>query len=203
MKILLVDDHRVVLAGLEALLVGESWVDEVSCATTSEQALSMAGTWAPDVAVVDLQLGPSNGLDLIEPLRELVPEVRVLVLTMSADHDDARLAVRRGASGYVLKDAGPAEVLAAIQLVGAGGTVLSGSAAPAVIARGRDTGRTPLSQRERELLSLLAKGRSTDQIARALFLSPKTVRNQLSALYRTLGVTNRAEAVAVAYELGM
>lgn len=158
MKILLVDDHRVVLAGLEALLVGESWVDEVSCATTSEQALSMAGTWAPDVAVVDLQLGPSNGLDLIEPLRELVPEVRVLVLTMSADHDDARLAVRRGASGYVLKDAGPAEVLAAIQLVGVGGTVLSGSAAPAVIARGRDTGRTPLSQRERELLRCSPRG---------------------------------------------
>src|SRR5690349_16663246 len=97
MKVLLVDDHRVMLAGLEALLLGQPWVAEVRTATTVDEALAVAGKHLPDIGVVDLALGADSGLRLIEPLRELVPGVRVLVLTMSADHDDARDAVRRGA----------------------------------------------------------------------------------------------------------
>jgi DNA-binding NarL/FixJ family response regulator len=203
MKVLLVDDHRVMLAGLEALLLGQPWVAEVHTATTVDEALAAAGNHLPDIAVVDLALGADSGLRLIEPLREAVPGVRVLVLTMSADHDDARDAVRRGASGYVLKDSGPDEVLAAIRMVGAGGSAFSAGPSVAVVVPGRAGAGRRLTDRERELLRLLAKGRSTDEIARTLYLSPKTVRNQLSDLYRTLGVANRTEAVVVAYELGM
>lgn len=203
MRVLVVDDHRVVLGGLAALLRAESWVDGVATATTIAEALDAASATAPDVAVVDLGLGVESGLDLIAPLRELVPSVRVLVLTMSADHEDARDAVRRGAAGYVLKDSGPDEVLAAIRLVAGGGTAFSGAAAAAVVVPGRAAVGRRLTERERELLGHLARGRSTEEIARALFLSPKTIRNRLSELYAALGVSNRAEAVAIAYELGM
>lgn len=202
MRVLLVDDHRVLLAGLEALLGGQSWVDEVRSATTAERALELARESVPDVAVVDVALGATSGLDLIEPLLGLDPAPRVLVLSMSASHDDARDAVRLGASGYVLKDEGPDEVLAAIRIVAGGGTVFSGEASRAVVPPTR-SGRVRLSDRERELLALVAQGLTTEQIAGRLFLSPKTIRNRLSALYGTLGVANRAEAVAVAYELGM
>lgn len=203
MRVLLVDDHRVMLAGLEALLRGQPWVVAVHGASTVDEALAAAKDDPPDVAVVDLMLGQESGLSLIEPLLGLAPQVRVLVLTMSADHDDARDAVRRGASGYVLKDSGPDEVLAAIRMVGAGGSAFSAGAAGAVVVPGRTGSSRRLTDRERELLGLLAKGRTTDEIAATLYLSPKTVRNRLSDLYRVLGVANRAEAVAVAYELGM
>lgn len=126
MRVLLVDDHRVMLAGLEALLGAQSWVDSVESATTIEEALQLARAHIPDVAVVDLGLGSESGLDLIGPLRELEPRPRLLVLTMSASSDDARDAVRRGASGYVLKDDGPEEVLAAIRLVAGGGDGVPG-----------------------------------------------------------------------------
>jgi len=201
-KVLLVDDHRVMLAGLEALLRGQPWVTEVATATDAAEALAVATDSVPDVVVLDLALGADSGLDLIGPLLQLTPSPRILVLTMSADHDDARDAVRRGAAGYVLKDDGPDEVLAAIRMVAGGGTAFSAGASRAVIPPAR--GQLPrLSERDRELLALLAKGLTTEQIARQLFLSPKTVRNRLSDLYRILDVANRAGAVAVAYELGM
>lgn len=203
MRVLLVDDHRVVLAGLAALLRAQDWIDAIDTATNSAEALASAAERVPDLAVVDLGLGTESGIDLIGGLRELVPGLRVLVLTMSADHEDARAAVRAGASGYVLKDSGPDEVLAALRLVAGGGTAISAGAAPAVVLPGREPVARRLTDRERDLLRLLAKGRSTDEIARELFLSPKTIRNRLSELYAVLGVSNRSEAVAVAYELGM
>lgn len=202
MRVLLVDDHRVMLAGLVALLRGQDWVTEVTTATTGRDALRSATQAVPDVVVLDLTLDGESGLQLIEPLRALTPPPQVLVLTMSADPDDARDAVRRGASGYVLKDDGPDEVMSAIRLVAGGGTAFSAGASPAVVPPAR--GQLPvLSQRDRQLLGLLARGLTTEQIASQLFLSPKTVRNRLSELYRALGVANRAAAVAAAYELGM
>jgi len=202
-RVLLVDDHRVMLAGLEALLGAQSWVDSVESATTIEEALQLPALTSQMVAVVDLGLGSESGLDLIGPLRELEPRPRLLVLTMSASPDDARDAVRRGASGYVLKDDGPEEVLAAIRLVAGGGTAFSGAASASFIPPVRDHDLPRLGDRERELLGLVARGLTNQQIARHLFLSPKTIRNRLSELYRLLGVSNRAEAVAAAHELGM
>jgi DNA-binding NarL/FixJ family response regulator len=177
-------------------------VDTVRMATTGTEALRLAREAPPDVVVLDLTLGSESGLNLIAPLLELPAPPRVLVLTMSADHDDARDAVRRGAAGYVLKDDGPDQVLAAIRVVAGGGTAFSAGASQAVIPPARGE-LLRLAERDRQLLGLLAKGMTTEQIARSLFLSPKTVRNRLSQLYRTLGVGNRAEAVAAAHELGM
>jgi len=202
MRLLLVDDHKVLLAGLAAILRGQPWVDEVTCATSTAQALQVAGESVPDVAVVDVALGPDSGLDLIAPLRALDPPPRVLVLSMSANHDDAREAVRLGAAGYLLKDEGPEEVIAAIRMVAGGGTVFSAAASRAVVASPRAS-PARLSDRDRELLALVSRGLTTEQISAHLFLSPKTIRNRLSDLYRNLGVSNRAEAVAAAYELGM
>lgn len=187
MRVLLVDDHRVLLAGLKALLDGQAWVDEVTSATTVADALAIAREAVPDVAVVDVALGDESGLDLIEPLLALASPPRVLVLSMSASHDDARDAVRLGAAGYLLKDEGPDEVLAAIRMVAGGGTVFSAAASRAVAPPTR-TARVRLSDRERELLALVSQGLTTQQIGGRLFLSPKTIRNRLSDLYRTLGV---------------
>lgn len=202
MKVLLVDDHRVLLAGLKALLDDEPWVEEVTIATTGAEALTIASKAAPDVAVVDVALRAESGLDLIQPLLALASPPRVLVLSMSASHDDARDAVRLGAAGYLLKDEGPDQVLAAIRMVAGGGTVFSAAASRAVVPPVRAS-HVRLSDRERELLGLVAQGLTTEQIGARLFLSPKTIRNRLSDLYRKLGVANRVEAVAVAYELGM
>lgn len=206
-RILLVDDHKVFVSGLARILADEDWAEVVGTANDVSSALEAGRTTRPDIAVVDLRLGDGpdaqDGVELTRRLRAEHPGLRVLVLTMHADTVTAERALEAGATGYVLKDSDPEDVLAAVRQVSRGALVLSGRVSDAT---GRRTTTAPLpdlTDREREVLDLVARGASTDAIARQLFLSTKTVRNRLSQLYAKLGVTSRSEAVVRARESGL
>lgn len=206
-RVMLVDDHRVFLSGLSRLLADEPWASVVATAGSAAEALEALAVAEPDVAVVDLRLGDApgitDGVELTAALRRATPGLRVLVLTMHADEVLAQRALAAGATGYVLKDAEPDDVLAAIRQVARGDLVLSGRVAGAGSAPVATSELPELTEREREVLDLVARGASTEGIARELFLSTKTVRNRLSQLYAKLGVTSRAEAVVRAREGGL
>ncbi|HEX5512584.1 MAG TPA: response regulator transcription factor [Actinomycetales bacterium] len=210
-RIMLVDDHGIFVSGLSRILADEPWAEVVGTAADAAGALEVLRGGSPDVAVVDLRLGDApespDGVAVTVALRRENPGLRVLLLTMHADEASAQRALAAGATGYVLKDADPDDVLAAIRQVARGDLVLSGRVAGAAgSASGGDGVGAPLpelTEREREVLELVARGVSTEAIARQLFLSTKTVRNRLSQLYAKLGVGSRAEAVVRAREAGL
>ncbi|WP_018350449.1 response regulator [Longispora albida] len=198
MKILIVDDHPVVRAGLKALLAGEAEV--AGEAATGEEAVAMAAALHPDVVLMDLQLGP--GIDGVEATRRVLAlprPPRVLILTTYETDTDIVSAVAAGASGYLLKDAPPEELFRAVRAAAAGQSAMS----PPVVARLARRVREPgseLSARETEILQLLAEGLTNDQLARRLFISRATVKTHLVHIYAKLGVDSRTAAVTTAVE---
>ncbi|AZM77036.1 DNA-binding response regulator [Streptomyces sp. KPB2] len=200
-RILVCDDHVVVRAGLLALLDSAPGIEVVGEAGTGEEALALAGRLAPDVVLMDLQLGA--GIDGVETTRRLtagtgrVPHVLVLT-TYDTDADITR-AIEAGATGYLLKAERPEELFAAIHAAAQGRTALSGPVAGRVMANLRKP-RPALTDRERDILAQLATGLGNREIARALFISEATVKTHLRRIYDKLGVDTRAGAVAVAKE---
>jgi DNA-binding NarL/FixJ family response regulator len=203
-RLLLVDDHPVFLDGLAALLDGEAWAEVVALARNGAEALQQAAGARADVAVVDLRLPDLDGVELTRRLLARQPSLKVLLLTMHAGKDAVLRGLAAGAAGYVLKDAEPEDVLAAVRQVARGGLVVGAGAVDPVRAQldGAD-GLPGLGDRDRELLELLAQGLPTATIALRLGLAPKTVRNRLSALYATLGVSDRSEALLRARSAGL
>lgn len=198
-RVVIVDDHPVFALGLARLLGEEGWCEVVGTAGDGAAAMELALRRRPDVAVVDLRLPDCNGVDLTRRLLEALPALKVGILTMHADREAVIRGMGAGASGYVLKDAPPEEVVDAIRQVSHGGIVVSPGAAEAVRARlGHVAGIDGLTERETELLRLVSAGLDNSSIAKRLYVSPKTVRNRLSDLYAKLGVRSRAEAVAFA-----
>ncbi len=199
-RLLLVDDHAVVRAGLAALLGAEVDLDVVGEAGTGEEAVQRAAALCPDVVLMDLQLGP--GLDGVAATRAVldVPDPpRVLVLTTYDADTDVLRAVAAGATGYLLKACPPAELLAAVRAAGRGESALS----PAVASRLVQQVRTPqavVSPRESDILRLLARGAGNKEIARQLFISEATVKTHLTRIYTKLGVQTRTAAVTAAVE---
>ena len=200
-RILVCDDHVVVRAGLLALLDSAPGIEVVGEAGTGEEALALAARLAPDVVLMDLQLG--TGIDGVETTRRLtagtgrVPHVLVLT-TYDTDADITR-AIEAGATGYLLKAERPEELFAAIHAAAQGRTTLSGPVAGRVMANMRSP-RPSLTDRERDILAQLATGLGNREIARALFISEATVKTHLRRIYDKLGVDTRAGAVAVAKE---
>jgi DNA-binding NarL/FixJ family response regulator len=204
-RILVCDDHAVVRAGLLALLDSAPGIEVVGEAGTGEEALALAARLAPDVVLMDLQLGA--GIDGVEATRRLtttpatgsgrVPHVLVLT-TYDTDADITR-AIEAGATGYLLKAERPEELFAAIHAAAQGRTTLSGPVAGRVMANLRSP-RPSLTDRERDILAQLATGLGNREIARALFISEATVKTHLRRIYDKLGVDTRAGAVAVAKE---
>ncbi|MFE9178702.1 response regulator [Streptomyces sp. NPDC007126] len=200
-RILVCDDHVVVRAGLLALLDSAPGIEVVGEAGTGEEALALAARLAPDVVLMDLQLG--TGIDGVETTRRLtagtgrVPHVLVLT-TYDTDADITR-AIEAGATGYLLKAERPEELFAAIHAAAQGRTALSGPVAGRVMANLRKP-RPALTDRERDILAQLATGLGNREIARALFISEATVKTHLRRIYDKLGVDTRAGAVAVAKE---
>ncbi|MFH8239582.1 response regulator [Streptomyces sp. NPDC018321] len=209
-RILVCDDHVVVRAGLLALLDSAPGIEVVGEAGTGEEALALAARLAPDVVLMDLQLGA--GIDGVETTRRLtaapatgtpptgsgrVPHVLVLT-TYDTDADITR-AIEAGATGYLLKAERPEELFAAIHAAAQGRTTLSGPVAGRVMANMRSP-RPSLTDRERDILAQLATGLGNREIARALFISEATVKTHLRRIYDKLGVDTRAGAVAVAKE---
>ncbi|MFC6706228.1 response regulator [Flexivirga alba] len=196
MKILLCDDHPVVRDGMRLLLTELS--HDVIEAETGEEAVALVDTEQPDLVVMDLHLPGMTGVEATRTITRSRPQLGVLVLTMVADDATLVAALRAGARGYLLKGAGHAEVARAIDAVAHGDVVVS-----AQVASGLRAGLAPpssafpeLTRREAEVLELLGRGRSNEQIAAGLFLSVKTVRNNVSAILVKLRVSSRAEAVA-------
>lgn len=205
--VLIVDDHPLIRHGLSALLELENWVAEVLAASTAREGLELAVTRCPGLAVVDLGLPDVTGTELITRLRRARPDCAQLVLTMNSEESAVRACLLAGANGYVLKGSPPEVVLRAAQTVADGGLVLGPEVRTALVTdAGAPKLPEPLSRltaRDLDLLTHLAEGSSNREIARALGLSEKTVRNRLSGVFLTLGVADRVQAALVARDHGL
>ncbi|HEY9372047.1 response regulator transcription factor [Streptomyces sp.] len=197
-RLLLADDHPVVRAGLRAVLDTEPDFAVVAEAATAERAVELAAAGGVDVVLMDLQFGPGmHGSEATAAITAAPGGPRVLVLTTYDTDADILAAVEAGASGYLLKDAPPEELAAAVRTAAAGQSAL----APAVAHRLMDRMRTPaeaLTKRELEVLQLVGEGLSNLQISKALFLSQATVKSHLVHIFAKLGVDSRTAAVATA-----
>jgi DNA-binding NarL/FixJ family response regulator len=194
LRVLVVDDHDVVHWGFRLMLGQQPWVERCVGARTGAEAIEMCRRYEPHVALVDLFLGGESGPEVCERLRAQAPAPRVLLLS-GAGRISPRAARAAGAAGFISKDSPASEIARVVKLVGAGQTVFSEPPAnPDVPA---------LTERENEILALIAGGATNREIASALFLSPHTVKEHTSTLYRKLGVRNRAEAVERSQRLGL
>ena len=193
LRVLVVDDHDVVHWGFRLLLERQAWVESCAAATGGEDALRQAARLKPHVALVDLFLAGESGAEVAEELRRADPEMKVLLIS-GAGRISPAVARAAGASGFVSKDWGAADVVRAVRMVGLG---------QEVFAPGPEGSDVALSPREREVVTHISHGSTNAEIARALFLSPHTVKEHTSAIYRKLGVRNRAEAVKAAQRLGL
>ena len=193
LRVLVVDDHDVVHWGFRLLLERQSWVESCAAATNGEDAVRQAARTRPHVALVDLFLAGESGAEVAEELRRAQPEMKVLLIS-GAGRISPAVARAAGASGFVSKDWGAADVVRAVRMVALGQEVF----VPAPSPNGSE-----LSPREREVVGHISRGSTNAEIARALFLSPHTVKEHTSSIYRKLGVRNRAEAVKAAQRLGL
>ncbi|WP_448614438.1 response regulator [Modestobacter sp. URMC 112] len=208
MRAVVADDHPVFRAGLRVLLE-DLGVEVVAEATDGEEALAAVRRERPDIVFMDLQMPRLSGIEATRRLVAEDPDVRVLVLTMVDDDDALFAAVQAGALGYVLKGAGQAEIGRALTAVAAGEAVYGAQVARrlrAFFTAGAGVVARPfpeLTDREREVLDLMAAGLANQEIARRLFLSEKTVRNNITAVFAKLGVRDRTEAVLRARDAGL
>ena len=202
-RVLIVDDHPVVRTGLVALLSGEPDLKVVGVAASGEEAVALAADLAPDVVLCDLRLGAGlDGVGVTAALRRDPDGPAVLILTTYDNDSDIARAVLAGAAGYLLKDADPATIAAGIADAAAGRLVLSADLERRVVDR-LVRGVPQLSERELDVLQLVADGRANKEIARALFISEATVKTHLVHAFGKLGADSRTSAVALARQHGL
>jgi len=193
LRVLVVDDHDVVHWGFRLMLGNQPWVERCLSARSGDEAYALGLRFAPHVALVDLFIGEESGAEVCEQLRARLPATRVLLIS-GAGHISHAAAKAAGASGFIPKDWGAADISRAVRMVGIGMTVFKPQPAGSA---------SQLSPRERDVLDLIASGCTNREIATALHLSPHTIKDIASALYRKLGARNRADAVRRAERLGM
>lgn len=208
LRVLVVDDHPVLRHGLCATLEGQPWVESVLEAGTVEEGVRLAVTERPRLIVMDVRLPDGNGIEATRRILRSVPEAIVLILTMEADPDLATEAIAAGAHGFLLKDLDIADLASNLRAVAGGSFVLSphvgrlladNRGEPTVLPAPLDR----LTPRELEILRLLTVSAPTSRIARALGVSEKTVRNQLTSIFSKLEVADRVGAALLAQRLGL
>jgi DNA-binding NarL/FixJ family response regulator len=212
-RVLVADDHPVFRRGMRAILGAEPDTELVGEATDGEEAVALTLKLRPDVVLMDLNMPNVSGIEATRRILEENPETAVLMLTMFEDDKSIFAAMRAGAHGYVLKGADGAEMLRAIHAAASGEAIFS----PTITRRLTEYFATPggdhissmeqafpnLTEREREILALMAEGYTNNAIASRLYLSPKTVRNYVSSIFTKLQVSDRSQAIIHAREAGL
>lgn len=206
--VFLADDHAVVRAGLEALIGTEEQMTVVGTAADGEEAIAKVALLNPDVILLDLQMPRKSGIEAISAIKAHDPEARILVLTSFSEDDKVFAAIKAGASGYLLKDATPEELLQAIRQVHSGKSSLAPEIARKVIQElNRPTSlpptEEPLTEREVEILQLVARGYSNQQIAETKVISERTARTHISNILAKLHLANRTQAALYALRHGL
>ncbi|HEY2054492.1 MAG TPA: response regulator transcription factor [Solirubrobacterales bacterium] len=189
LRVLVVDDHDVVQWGFRLLLERQSWVERCLAASTGAEAVQVCRKVKPEVALVDMLLGSESGAEVCEEIHQVSPDTRVLLIS-GAGIISPNVARTAGAAGFISKDWSAVDVVRAVRRVSQGHEVFAEAPLD-----------SPLSEREQEVLSLIATGSTNKEIAGQLHLSPHTVKEHTSAIYRKLGVRNRAEATRQAQRL--
>ena len=210
-RIVVADDHPVVRGGLVAMLRTIPGLDVVGEASDGDAAVHAVLEYRPDVILMDVRMPGKDGIEATRQIRELVPDCRVLMVTMYDDDATVFTAMQAGAQGYLLKDAEQDDIVRAVHGVVAGEAIFGPGVAARVLAYFSDPPRAvaaespfpELTDRERDVLDLLAQGRRNADIAAQLYLSPKTVSNHLTVIFTKLQVAGRGEAIVRAREGGL
>jgi two-component system response regulator NreC len=203
-RVLIVDDHAVVRSGLRLLLDREPDIQPVGEAGTGREAVFQARSLKPDVVLMDVVMPDQTGLEVLPTLRHEHPEAKVLILSMQDDPRYVREAFAAGATGYLLKEAADTEVVAAVREVARGGQYVSPELGARLLAAEAEAERTagddPLSEREHEVLKLLALGHTNQEIAKRLYISVRTAETHRAHIMQKLNLQSRAELVRYALE---
>jgi two-component system, NarL family, response regulator NreC len=210
-RIVLADDHALLRAGLAVLINAQTDMEVVAQASTTDEAIAAVAANQPNVLVLDLTMPGGNSVKAIETLQRQCPETKILVLTMHDDPAYLRSTLAAGSAGYLVKTASDAEVLSALRTVAQGRTAINLSLSPdemqtvlgAVANRAGHSGPAVLSEREQEVLQLLARGHTNQQVADKLYLSVKTIETYRSRIGEKLGLRDRAELVSYAIKIGL
>ena len=207
LRVLLVDDHQVVRRGLRTFLEVQDDIDVVGEASDGEEGIARAEELRPDVVLMDVRMPGVDGIEALRKLRDLGNPARVLVVTSFTEKRTVVPALRAGAAGYVYKDVDPEALASAIRSVHAGQVVLQPEVAEALLSQGEEGGGQgrggSLTDREREVLALIADGRSNREIARRLVLSEKTVKTHVSNILMKLDLADRTQAALWAVRHGI
>jgi DNA-binding NarL/FixJ family response regulator len=209
LRVLVVEDQWAYREGLRSLLDSVEELEVVGSCRSAEEGVEQALVLRPDVVLMDVRLGGMDGISATRVLRDGAPECRVLILSMFGDDHLVFRAVKAGAFGYLVKDACPDEIVRSVHAVAGGQIVFGPQVARRVLSLFRSLGETPetpfpqLTVREREILGHMACGASNQELASLLGLSPKTIRNNVSAIYDKLQVIDRRQAIIAAREAGL
>jgi DNA-binding NarL/FixJ family response regulator len=208
-RVLLVDDHAMVRAGLQQLLDGDEGIEVVGTAAEGGEAVRLVQQEQPDVVLMDLQMPGVDGVAATREIQQLAPATQVVILTSFSDRDRIVGALDAGAVGYLLKDAEPEEILAGVRAAARGESPLHPRAARELLAAradpmsSRDAGQVELTPREREVLTLVRQGLANKQIARRLGISERTVKAHLTSCFQRIGVADRTQAAVWAERNGI
>lgn len=205
LKIMLVDDHEVVRLGLKSLLSNYSNFEVIAEAGSANEAVQRAQEFKPDVIVMDIRLPGKNGIEATREIIEILPDTKIVMLTSFAEDELLFDAINAGACGYVLKQIGSNDLINALETIGRGESLLDPALTQKVFRRVREASRkatdeafASLSDQEIRILSHIAEGQTNKEIASAIFLSEKTVRNYVSSILSKLNLRTRSEAAAYA-----
>jgi DNA-binding NarL/FixJ family response regulator len=207
-RLMIADDHRMLREGLKHSLADEGF-DVIGEAADGDEAVDRALELRPDVVLMDVTMPERNGIEATYEIRQMDPEIKIIMLTMHADADVLAAAVKAGASGYLLKDCSIEEIAHAIRTTAAGDTLMSSNVASSMLEElrrldeGEGDEERVISQREEEVLQLIADGCSTPEVADRLYISQKTVKNHLASIYQKLEARDRTQAVLRAVRMGI